>query len=1299
MSLESGHGVVRLQAALDARLRRLAESGDASEVLDPVALDEAIRLWESAQSADRDPQAVSVDVLAVLARLHWARYQVLPEDPADLGLALGFYGMLAGRVPERIPDEVQILLSVIRGKVPGGADRLVLDGAIAFDEYQRTRHPEVLDAAVTAFRYAVAAALPGHAGLGGILSALGASLYARFERAGAAADLDAAIDAGRRAVDLTPPGDPDLAGILSNLGNSLRARFGRAGVAADLDAAIDAGRRAADLTPPGDPDLGRILSNLGASLATRFGRAGDAADLDAAIDAGRRAADLTPPGRPDLATCLSNLGSSLRTRFERAGVAADLDAAIDAGRRAVDLTPPGDPDLAGRLSNLGASLRTRFGWAGDAADLDAAIDAGRRAVDLSPPGDPDLAGRLSRLGVFLAARFERAGDAADLDAAIDAGRRAVDLTPPGHPDLAGRLSNLGNSLADRFERAGDAADLDAAIDAGRRAADLTPPGQPDLPSILSNLGASLHARFERAGDDADLDAAIDAERRAVDLTPPGHPDLAGRLSNLGSSLRTRFERAGDAADLDAAVDAGRRAADLTPPGDPDLAGIMSNLGASLRARFERAGDDADLDAAIDAGRRAVGLTPPGHLTLAGHLSNLAASLTTRFERAGDAADLDAAVDADRRAVVATPPGNPHLARYLSNLGASLATRFKRVGDDADLDAAIDAQRRAADLTPPGHPGLAGYLSNLGDSLRTRFERAGDDADLDAAIGCWRHASSKVPTGTPGVRLFAAGMWGVAAANAGRTREAVEGFAVAVGLLPTAAWHGLDRATREERLAQFAGLATDAAACAILDARPELAVELLEQGRSVLWTQALNLRSDLTRLAENAADLAERLDSIRAILDSPLPEAPPPLPGRAAGSGPDLGRARQQQDAVDLRRRKAREWDEVLAQVRALPGFEHFLTAIPYADLASVAVDGPVVIVNASDRGCHALIVDAASEHVRVVSLPDLNRDEAVGHANAMLRALAGAADPRRAFQDRERDRHAVLDILAWLWEVIAEPVLTALGHTSPPEDGSPWPRVWWCPTGPLTMLPIHAAGHHPRLRTAAGSSTDCVLDRVISSYTPILTALARARQPAGAAPVRQLTVGMPTTPSLRPLPAVPVELKVLARHFPPGRANHQLTGPQATRADVLTAMAAHSWVHMACHAGQQHADPDRSGFALWDATLTITDLAAAQPTHRRDLAFLSACQTATGSVRHVDEAIHLAAAMQFLGYRHVIATMWTIADPPAPYVADTFYTTLKRNGEPDPSRTAEALHQAIHSLRETDPTNPLLWAPYIHLGT
>jgi CHAT domain-containing protein len=55
----------------------------------------------------------------------------------------------------------------------------------------------------------------------------------------------------------------------------------------------------------------------------------------------------------------------------------------------------------------------------------------------------------------------------------------------------------------------------------------------------------------------------------------------------------------------------------------------------------------------------------------------------------------------------------------------------------------------------------------------------------------------------------------------------------------------------------------------------------------------------------------------------------------------------------------------------------------------------------------------------------------------------------------------------------------------------------------------------------------------------------------------------------------------------------------------------------------------------------------------------------------------LAAAIQFLGYRHIIASMWTIADSPAPYLADTFYNTLTQDGRPDSNRTAEALHQAV----------------------
>ena len=367
-----------------------------------------------------------------------------------------------------------------------------------------------------------------------------------------------------------------------------------------------------------------------------------------------------------------------------------------------------------------------------------------------------------------------------------------------------------------------------------------------------------------------------------------------------------------------------------------------------------------------------------------------------------------------------------------------------------------------------------------------------------------------------------------------------------------------------------------------------------------------------------------------------------------------------------------------------------------------------MIVNASRFGCHALIVDADSAQPRVVSLPAMTVAAATDQASRMLTALASAADPVQALLNPENATRAVLDVLVWLWDVIAEPVLTALGHISAYEAGSPWPRVWWCPIGPLAVLPIHAAGHYPRPGEAADDSSCSVPDRVISSYTPTLAALIRARQPAHGCP------DPGSSPSAYPPPPA-------SHHCPQSRPSSRSwqtasllartitssPGRKHPTPSVLAAIADHSWIHLACHASQRHADPASSGFALWDGMLTITDLAA-QPTQRRDLAFLSACQTAAGSVRHLDEAIHLAAAMQFLGYRQVIATMWTIADLPAPRVASAFYAALRPAAQPgsdpdpsrkpDPGRAAEALHHAIGALRQEYPASPLLWAPYIHLG-
>ena len=46
------------------------------------------------------------------------------------------------------------------------------------------------------------------------------------------------------------------------------------------------------------------------------------------------------------------------------------------------------------------------------------------------------------------------------------------------------------------------------------------------------------------------------------------------------------------------------------------------------------------------------------------------------------------------------------------------------------------------------------------------------------------------------------------------------------------------------------------------------------------------------------------------------------------------------------------------------------------------------------------------------------------------------------------------------------------------------PRIWWCATGPLAFLPIHAAGIYNN-----GMARYDISDYAVSSYTPTLNAL------------------------------------------------------------------------------------------------------------------------------------------------------------------------------------------------------------------
>ncbi|CCO36348.1 hypothetical protein BN14_10482 [Rhizoctonia solani AG-1 IB] len=254
------------------------------------------------------------------------------------------------------------------------------------------------------------------------------------------------------------------------------------------------------------------------------------------------------------------------------------------------------------------------------------------------------------------------------------------------------------------------------------------------------------------------------------------------------------------------------------------------------------------------------------------------------------------------------------------------------------------------------------------------------------------------------------------------------------------------------------------------------------------------------------------------------------------------------------------------------------------------------------------------------------------------------------------------------------------------------PHITWCPTGALSFLPLHAAGDYNKPRSR-------VFDFVISSYTPTLTALLSSKTSLLSQDSRVLAIGQENTPGHRPLPGTSRELACFKAHAQDRVGYSELIDYRATKAAVLDAMEDHDWVHLACHASQNVHDPNQSGFFMHDGTLDLASINR-RSFSNKGLAFLSACQTATGDEKLPDEAIHLASGMLMAGYTSVIGTMWSVDDNDAPYVADKVYDQLMKMGKIGNGEAGKALHDAVAGLREqVKEENFARWVPFIHIGS
>ncbi|KAJ7767931.1 CHAT domain-containing protein [Mycena maculata] len=1122
-------------------------------------------------------------------------------------------------------------------------------------------------------------------------SGLSSIFRGRFEQLGDVGDINESVSVMEACISLIPDGGGERPLLLNCLAMSLYRRFERLGQLDDINRSIAVVDEAVALTPDSNHLKPAMLSQLGLLLCRRFKRFGDLSDLNKSILKGEDAIHLTRDDDPRL---LGTLAISLLRHFEHFGELSSLNRSILMLKHSLCLTPPGDSTRSSGLVNLGQALLTRFHKLSDIGDLNQSVSFQEEAAHLIPDGHINKPPCLYNLGNSLLARFRQLHNHSDLDHSILVYETSVHLTPDSHPDKPSRLENLGECLCERFEQLGEISDLNKSLEMRQNALILTPEGHPDRSPRMYNVGTSFSLRFQRLGDINDLNSCIRIGDEALCLTPDDHPKRPLWLSLLGSSLLSRFERFGDLSDLNRSVVFHEDALCQTPEGDTGKPTWLSSLGASLKARFEQLGDLDDLNHSVSVFEDAIGLTPEGHPDKAGWLNNLATSLNNRFKRLGNIDDLEKSISMAEDASHLISASHPDRPTLLNNFSLLLFSRFERLGDTNDLNMSVSIEEEAIHLTPAGHPDMPARLNNLGAFLYCRFRRLGDTSDLNRSLlmgeDALAHAACSA-TGLPSIRFRAASMW-ARSARSGEHPSLLEAYRVALDILPELAWLGSSIRDRHHNLPEAGRLVRDAAAAAAASGSPDKAVEWLEQGRSIIWGQVLNLRTckAVETLRKNHPMLADKFVFLSAQLDAAHTGG-----GSLAVVDTAAGQSltRRSHDHVIER-------EQVLQEIRRLEGFDRFLLPKQIRELSQATQGGPVVILNITDNQCDALTLTPGPDNeVGHITLPGFTMQDAESLARSLDRLVHHPGRSERLLGKLEGQQNIedeFAHILSELWVHMVKPVLEALGITASSTQNQ---RIWWCPTGPLTFLPIHAAGIYGENEVFGSKLSDFV----ISSYTPSLTALIRGFRPRSQSheELRLLAVAQPSAYGQVHIPGTREEINHIQLHARGKVSVLQLEEDAATVASVQEGMKSSAWVHFACHGVQDTIDPTESALLLAGSSrLTLSSIIKVSLPHA-DLAFLSACQTATGDKGLQEESVHLAAGMLLAGYRGVIATMWTIMDNDGPQVASNVYEHLFKTAPPDSSRAAEASHLAVQNLRQGSDGKRksfLDWVPFIHVG-
>jgi tetratricopeptide (TPR) repeat protein len=674
---------------------------------------------------------------------------------------------------------------------------------------------------------------------------------------------------------------------------------------------------------PGSENRENLLENLGHTLVQAYDVFRQQATVDEAIIVYEEILRLQPKGYGHRALSLANFGGILQRYSEdHTQSELQLDRAIVLLRESLRLRPPGDSGRVQSLSNLGNALLTCFYQQGHAAALAEAESLHAEALSLRPVGSEDRDSSLNQLANVRFAQFQLHGprETSGIADVVALYREALELRPLGHLWRDVSLSNLGIALIAQYRFEGDENTLHEATSTHSQALELRPSSHPLRSLSLQFLGDALLSSYSTHLSRDTLAEAVALHRQAVNLSSGQEHRRCESLSSLAGALLATFNEYGTWDSVSEAIALLREVLSCRDPPHPSRVNALSGLGNALESSFRFRPDLAVLTEIIDLHREALDLSPPGVPSRAQTLVDYANALQNKFEHEGDTDALALAIALQHENVEIRPSGHPQRHKSLGILARTLYVQAAYGGQLDSLSKAIAANREALTYCLDGHPDRSWLRLGLGvcflvvNSPFFDFDEgmshiiAGLSDDYASA---WKRLR---------LSLIGAAQVGKACAHAVHTvhlptshcsTRMLEAYRLIIRLQLRVASLGLDHQMRLQVIAGSDELSRGAAAHALrLELLPD-AVEILEEGRGIFWTQALRLRaSELDELP------AEDRITLRTIFRS--------LEKRESAADKGIVHAAQRDVDFDHWRRLSDQAEALISEIRTRPGFERFL---------------------------------------------------------------------------------------------------------------------------------------------------------------------------------------------------------------------------------------------------------------------------------------------------------------------------------------------------------------------------------------